>query len=248
VNNVTLEDGFLVYQKTFTALQRKKSPVVGWQLGADGKRSVEHVILAYYNSESRTLRFTLTDAKKLPFNEGIVYFWVEEEKLIFKSPLLKDGLVAVPSELKFLDGPDLQVLKGGNASGEGKLLAVVGGRSSRDRETLTASITAMTPEDEDKMYGSIREAPRRRATGDRKIRLHVLHDEAAAATYNLFDLSRGGLAFVCSVESAFQRGQIVHVIEVEASKLDDPLAGEVMSVRPLDEGGFKVGIKFVDEI
>lgn len=245
---MTLEDGFLVYQKTFTALQRKRSPVVGWQLTPDGHRVVHNVVLANYNHDSKTLRFILFDEQQVVFDDGIVFFWVEEEKLIFKSPLLSEGLVALPTELKFLEGTDLHVIKGGNAEGGGQLVSIVSGRSSRDREALTASIKAMTPEDEDKKYGSIREAPRVRAKGDRKIRLHVIHQSENAETYSLFDLSRGGMAFICQIESYFQRGQIVHVIEVETSKLDDPLVGEVMSVRSLDEGGFKVGIKFVDEI
>jgi hypothetical protein len=66
----------------------------------------------------------------------------------------------------------------------------------------------------------------------------------------LFDLSRGGLGFKIVVEGLFVRGQFVEITALEAQVLDQPLIGEVMSVRDLapEDVGWKVGIRFVDEV
>ena len=88
-----------------------------------------------------------------------------------------------------------------------------------------------------------------RSKGERRIKVCVEGDHDTALEHVLYDLSRGGLAFVVEVEDHFKKGDTIHVLEIEKARLDSPLVGEVMSVRALYVNeGFKVGVKFVDEI
>ena len=52
------------------------------------------------------------------------------------------------------------------------------------------------------------------------------------------------------IEDTFKKGQHVEVTAMEGQDLDEPFIGEVMSVRSLapEDVGWKVGIKFVDEV
>lgn len=222
-----MDEGLLVYQKTFGGLTRSSKPLLAWQAGG-AERVRREVRLGHYDHEGRSLKFVSADN---PFTSGTVFFWEESEHLLFKTTMgesTPEGFgVALPEEIRFVEGTDLHVLRGAAAF-------TGGGHWSG---TLNAV-------DEDRRYGELREAPRLRAKGERKLRVRAAGD-GEAIEYALFDLSRGGLAFVCDEADRFKRGETIHVTEVEGSHLDEPLAGEIMSVRPLDGGaGHKVGVKF----
>ncbi len=232
MNTVRIDEDLLVYQKTFGGLARSGRPVLAWQVGAQGRIQRE-IQLEHYDYEGRLLRFLAPD---MPFVPGPLYFFVDSDRLIFKTTLgdISAGGFAVPlpEEIRFVDGTDLHVIRGAAAfTGGGHGKGVTG--------------APMSAAEEERLYGGLREAPRLRAKGDRKLRVRAPGAQEAIE-YVLFDLSRGGLAFICDDGARFRPGAIIHVTEVEGSHLDQPLVGEVMSVRPLDGGsGHKVGVKFV---
>ena len=119
-------------------------------------------------------------------------------------------------------------------------------RSVRDQELLNHEFN-MSLDEEDKIFAGLRESPRARAKENKWVRVS-LDDSAEFGVFKLYDLSRGGLGFICSKESKFKKGLRIKIIGFNDFDLDDPILGEVMSSRAVDESQieFKVGVKFYD--
>lgn len=260
MKNVKADDGFLVFQKFFTDLLRQEAEVVVWQVSTvDGKRTVHRSVVTSFKYDQGRIHLQDKEGKAFDFTDDVLFCWAEKDGVIFKTqkiPIEGSGLsLKLPDQLSFLEGPELNVIPGATVLKTNidpwkvKRLANGEERTGHDQEILSQGLEAMSQSDEDKMFAGKREAPRVRAKGNKRIKVCVAGDPDLALEMPLFDLSRGGLAFVCEVEDHFVKGQMVHVLEIEKSQLDSPLVGEVMSVRKLDEEeGHKVGIKFVEEL
>src|SRR5690606_8788403 len=100
---------------------------------------------------------------------------------------------------------------------------------------------------EDRLFADKRESPRARPQKDKRVKLK-LKDTEQNYTYKLFDLSRGGMGFICEVETIFKKGDTILVLGFDDFELDDPIFGKVMSVRPIDgeSSQWKLGVKFED--
>lgn len=106
----------------------------------------------------------------------------------------------------------------------------------------------MSLEEEDKLFASRRSSPRARPKNEKWVKVQV-GEEEEIHRLKLYDLSRGGMSFVTQDNDIFSRGSAVFVVGFEEFDLDDPLVGEVMSLRPMsdvDEFEWKVGVKFSD--
>lgn len=259
MKNVTAEEGFLVFQKFFTDLLKQELEVVVWQVSTtDGQRRVHRSVLTSFKYDQGRLHLQEKDGKAFEFHDDVLFCWAEKDGVIFKSrPISSEGhglSLELPEKLCFLEGPELNVIKGATVLKTNieawHVKRLPGGeRTGHDKEILQQGLDAMSSAEEEKLFAGKREAPRVRAKGDKRIRVCVAGDPDLALDLPLFDLSRGGLAFVIEVEDHFKKGDVIHVLEVEKTQLDSPLIGEVMSVRALDgEDGYKVGVKFVDEI
>lgn len=260
MKNVSAEDGFLVFQKFFTDLLRLEVEMVVWQVSTtDGKRRVHRSVLTSFKYEQGRLHLQNAEGKEFDFQDDVLFCWAEKDGVIFKTtqiPTDGGGLsLKLPEKLCFLEGPELTVIQGGAApalpnTDAGKVKPLPGQeRSGHDLEILKQGLDAMTLAEEDKLYADKREAPRVRAKGNKVISVCLADRPETSTEQPLFDLSRGGLAFVVEAEKRFQKGDMIFVLEIENNRLDSPLVGEVMSVRKLDdESGYKVGVKFVDEI
>ena len=258
MKNVSAEDGFLVYQKFFTDLLKQEAEVVVWQVSTvDGKRKIHRSVLTSFKYEQGRLHFQDKEGKNFDFADDVLFCWAEKDGVIFKSkPMPAEGgglSLELPAELRFLEGPELNVIKGATVLKTNieawHVKRLPGQRSGHDQEILQQGLDAMSMAEEDKLFADKREAPRVRAKGNKKLMVCLADRPETALEHILFDLSRGGLAFVVEEEKLFHKGDTVHVLEIEKSRLDSPLVGEVMSVRKLDdEDGYKVGVKFVTEI
>ena len=73
-------------------------------------------------------------------------------------------------------------------------------------------------------------------------------DYAETGTYDLYDMSQGGISFHVKDPSLFQTGNRVKFLEIGGETLDKELRGTVMSVRWIkqeeDDTILKVGVKF----
>lgn len=258
MKNVTAEEGFLVFQKFFTDLLRLEAEVVVWQVSTvDGKRTIHRSVLTSFKYDQGRLHLQNKEGTEFDFKDDVLFCWAEKDGVIFKTHQLEkagSGIsLKLPEKLCFLEGPELTVIRGATALktdvGAWKVKRLSEERSGHDQDLLEKGLEAMTPDDEEKLFAGKREAPRVRAKGERRIKVCVEGDQDTALEHVLYDLSRGGLAFVVEVEDHFKKGDTIHVLEIEKAPLDSPLVGEVMSVRSLDgDEGFKVGVKFVEEI
>lgn len=233
---VTPEDGYVIYQNLFGTLMRSGAEIVLWQTQVGAPRVVCAAKLSKH--ESKNLRFvSLFDP--FPFVEGMVNGWIESESVLFKAERGEQGgmmlATSIPGELKFLEGPELSVIKGSGAFPESWSWTV---KSQR----------AQTPEEE-AAYSGVREAPRLKAKGDKKIVVRApQRPNDPATSYRLFDLSRGGMAFLVESEGLYVRGDLIELIEVDGKPLEEMVKGQVMSVRPVEgTSGLKVGVKFDKE-
>ena len=117
-------------------------------------------------------------------------------------------------------------------------------RSNRDQQLLKSEF-GLTVDEEDKLYADQRAAPRARPKDDKWVRL-VKGVSETPLPYKLFDLSQGGMGFVSFDETEFPKGSDIRVVGFNDFELDDPLFGQIMSIRPIDGvlSEFKIGVKF----
>lgn len=185
--------------------------------------------------------------------------------MIFKSQLTQSGELAhldMPQEIKFLDDEEIYRLQQSvgvdlkegleikhfvvdkNHLSDVMRVKSLGERTDHDREILNDELGFLSADDEDKIFADKRESPRARPKNQKFVSLQA--DGGEAGRYPLFDLSQGGMGLVTKVASSFTRGERIFIFGVDSKVLDDPLIGQIMSIRPLSENGndFKVGVKF----
>ena len=253
MKNITPQDGYIVFQKFFTDLVKRETVVVVWQVSTDGSRRVQNCVLTSYKYDAGVLNFLDHEGQGLGLQEGDVYCYVKGEAVIFKSQP-RGQAVHMPGVLCFLEGPDLQVIKASvgidltDGYMRGKITPTQ--KSQRDQALFDEQLAKITTSQEDKIFADKREAPRLRPKEDKIITCQRSGEPDMSQNFLLFDLSRGGLGFKIVVDGLFVRGQFVEITALEGQVLDQPLIGEVMSVRDLapEDVGWKVGIRFVDEV
>jgi hypothetical protein len=263
------ETGFLVYNKIFKYLLAKHSVVVLWQVSPEsGSRQIYESHINSYNFESKKIFLELNTFGLLK-NSQVIFGYVEDGGLIFKTSIeeVRDASVCLqlPDEIKLLEVPELQqmqkslgskitdvwkvkskFLKPDRPTPDYMRVKSMAQRTNRDQELLNNEF-GLSLDEEDKIFASQRESPRARPKEDKWVNI-IRNESGEAVLYKLFDLSRGGMGFLCSGETEFLKGAPIQVIGFNNYNLDDPLIGQVMSIRPLDSdmSEFKVGVKFSD--
>jgi hypothetical protein len=258
---------FGVYQKIFKHVQAHHSVMVVWQCVPEtGERKVSETRLNSIQLDSGVLHFDLPQDNPL-VSQLVVYCYCEEEQFIFKTDIqnIKSNVLSIilPKEIQMLEEEDITIIRsscGVNLSSfwKSKRLSVDGQqstdsiqiksmneRTTRDQEFLNNEFDSLSLDEEDKLFADKRESPRARPKIDKwiKIKSDSLED---SIFFKLFDLSRGGLSFITVDSHLFPKGSKIHVMGFEEFDLDDPLIGQVMSQRPIDDTKveFKIGIKF----
>ena len=179
-------------------------------------------------------------------NEGLVFFFCDKLKVIFKSQLvnLNGGEMTVdkPSEITLLE--------------EGSTIAVKDPMRTDHIETKKSAKVKFAPEsafmkvsrvNEDEQYAHMRAAPRKQTNKDQKVTVRFLSKKFQDKEMDLFDLSRGGAGILVRNADYFSQGDQIEIVQIDGNDIDPTLKGEVMSVRTYDveKGTFKAGIKFV---
>jgi hypothetical protein len=256
MKNVNPKDGYQVYQKFFTDLVRQIAPVVLWQI-QDGKRQIHPSVVSSFKFEAGVVNVMEQKGEGFKFKAGPVFCYSSSAGVIFKTDSIAANEASLslkmPQSIYFLEEPDIHVIKGGSGvdlSDAPWRVKRVGGKSSRDEAIFEEQLQSITLSEEDKLFADKREAPRARPKIDKIITCHLAQNPETSQNFKLFDLSRGGLGFLVLIDGVFKKGQHVEVTQLEGQTLDEPLIGEIMSVRSLapEEAGWKVGIRFVDEV
>ena len=258
------ETGFLLYLKIFKQLVAYQTKIVLWQISPDsGGRQIVETLINSYNLETKKVYFELSGADFLR-DQLPIYGYVEDGAFIFKTfieDILEKTLsLKVPDEISLLEENEMTEMDRKVAKGTSDVWRVkrldtqlddnrpdilrvksMLQRSSRDQELLNKEF-GLTVDEEDKLFADKRESPRARPKMDKYVK--ILKDQGEAPlVYKLFDLSRGGMGFLCINEVEFIKGSDVNIVGFNDFDLDDPLVGQVMSIRSMD-GEFKVGVKF----
>lgn len=262
------DTGILAYQKIFKQIKSHHSPVVIWQVSPEtGERQVLESRLTSFHLESGLIHFELPKGKTLS-KDSLVFVYVEDGPLIFKSALkdLSDLALSleIPAEIKLLEDPEAVEVKkniGQEVSTVWKTKRVpidvdksldimrvkrMAQRTSRDQTYLNQEFN-LSLDEEDRIFADKRESPRARPKVQKSVKVQVSGDDNVYSL-KLFDLSQGGIGFICGKPEIFPKGTEIQVVGFEDFNLDDPLIAEVMSLRPLDSKGieFKIGCKFAE--
>ena len=264
------DTGFLFYEKLFKQLMANQCNLVVWQLSPEnGERLISKSKLNAFHMESGRLYFEV-DRKKLLNDELPLYCFSEDGLVIFKSFVQeitdKTISVSLPDEMKLLEDAEVVSIK--RSTGQDlarpwktkKLdtspihkvgtthdvmrVKSMAQRSNRDQELLKNEF-GLTVDQEDILFAGKRESPRARPKDDKWVKIVKLETDSPS-TYKLFDLSKGGMAFVCFSSAEFSVATEIRIVGFNDFNLDDPLIGKVMSIRPIDgtSSDFKVGVSF----
>lgn len=266
---ITAETDFLAYQKIFKHLKANKCPLLVWQPQPEG-RSVLHSYLNSFHQETKLMHLDKSADVRI-YPEIPIYCYSEKIQMIFKTEVfdLADRYFSLrmPSEVKIIEESEAnkvqQQIRGMDFSTiwRSKRLGIeqldegpnyykvksMAQRSNRDQELLNSEFDGISLDEEDRIFAEKRESPRARPQKDKLVKIR-LKDVDQTFTHKLFDLSRGGLGFVCEVETQFPKGATVLIVGFDGFELDDPILGKVMSIRPIDgeKSMWKVGVKFED--
>ncbi len=258
------DSGFLTYQKIFSHIQSNHSPVVIWQVNGSGERNISESRLNSFHLQTKLLHFELPSDYQMKADLPL-YCYSEDGQFIFKTDIkdVRNNVFSlqVPIEIKLLEDPDVTFIKGSSGvdlapvwrtkrliidedQKPEMIVKAMSERSARDQEYLNMEFQ-LTLDEEDKMYADKRETPRARPKVDKFVKL--LAETSEQQHYlKLFDLSQGGMGFITLEPDLFPKGSKILVLGFDEFDLDDPLIGQIMSHRPIDDGQieFKIGCKF----
>lgn len=250
------------FQRIFKFAKSSQSKLVVWQVD-DGRRDIYDSVLVSFHLDAGKLHFQLTEDGIISV-EFPLYCYSEDSQFIFKSKIIDSQgqkfSATVPDEIMLLDEPDITSVRGtlgistnwvgrrygGNTEDLGNdfiRVKSMSQRSLRDQDFLKQEF--MPIDEEDEVYADLRQSPRARPKSGKKVKIKV-KELYEALEFTLFDLSRGGVGFLVDNEFMFVKGMEIQVLGFDEFNLDDPLVGQVMGIRPLDEKllEFKVGVQF----
>jgi hypothetical protein len=263
------DSGALTYQKIFKDALTSHSLIVVWQIQPEtGERLIAETRFNSVHFESGLLHLDM------PFGDVVtselaLYCYSEEGQFIFKTEIqeikTKVFSIGLPTEVKLLEGPDVDVIRGRIGVDistvwntkrtnhevkpteiNNKFVKTMRERSSRDQEFLNNQFTP-TLDEEDKLFAEFRETPRARPKIDKFVKVR---SESSEEIYSLklFDLSQGGIGFITEDATFFPQGSSIFVLGFDEFNLDEPLLAIVMSHRSVDDTKteFKIGCKFDD--
>jgi c-di-GMP-binding flagellar brake protein YcgR len=266
------ENSFLMYQKIFSNVQANDCSLVIWQFSPNsGKRSINYSKLNSYYMDKKLLHFNLP--KDTGLDQSLpLYCYSEDVQFIFKSNILdiRENVfsLSMPPEIKILEDIERNTIKGqmgldlnadylrvkrlnvfaSNDVSPGYMkVKSMTQRSTRDQEFLNHEFGTISLDEEEKLFAGQRETPRARPKNEKWVRLKI-NDSENIYRLKLFDLSQGGMGFISFDTNIFPKSSKVYILGIDAHDLDDPLVGQVMSHRPIDDSQieWKIGVKFDD--
>lgn len=243
------------YQTNFTQwLKGQEREVVTWFTGQE-KRLVSQAVL---KNHENSLVVRLADSFEHLESNSVVYFFSETNKIIFRTEVValdeQKATVKMPASISLLSYQDFIKLSRSVGQVTKDYLKKMSfgqivDRSESDQSILDTQLEEMSVDEEDKIYADQRESPRARPKVKKKINLSPEEYPDLRLDFALFDLSRGGLSFVVDNPEKFSKGDIISIHKFDDKDLDQPLLGEVASLRAIDdEQGHKIGVKFLSEI
>lgn len=263
------ETGFNAFHGIFKNETSRAVGLVLWQHSADDKRNIFKSPLISFDPETALLNFHLPG--EFIINEGLpLYCYSEAGLFIFKTSVSlcdkENNLLCVnfPREINMLahdeasamtfnvnkDLTEIWRTKRLGASHESSedymKVKSMSERSARDQDFLKNEFTQdLSLEEEEKMFADKREAPRARPKEAKWVKVQG-SDSDQVHLLRLFDLSQGGISFITLEPHLFHKGTTIKVVGFSEFDLDDPLVGEVVSHRTVDDLGIehKIGVKF----
>lgn len=121
-------------------------------------------------------------------------------------------------------------------------------QSAHDKKIFEDELSFISLDDEDKKFADKRDAPRARPQKGKMVFMRVKGESSTDESFELFDLSRGGLGVICFEETRFSKEDTIEILAFDKNKLDSPMLAIVRSVRPADETetSFKIGMQFLN--
>ena len=121
--------------------------------------------------------------------------------------------------------------------------------SSHDSEIFQTELNFVSLDDEDKIYAEQRESVRAKPKEGKMITIQKSDLATSEEIFPLYDLSKGGLAFLTTDQELFTKGEVVLVNALDEKRFEIPMQVSVMAVREADELSvqFKIGCAFVGE-
>jgi|SRR5690606_13799808 len=262
---ITADTDFLAYQKIFRHLKANRCPLLIWQPGPEG-RSVLHSYLNSFHRETKLMHLD-KNQEMILYDEIPVYCYSEKIQMIFKANIfdLSDRYFSLhmPTEIKIIEeveakkvkvkGMDFSTIWRSKRLGIEQLdegpnyykVKSMAQRSNRDQDLLNSEFSSVSLDEEDRLFADKRESPRARPAIDKRVKVKLKNIDQIF-NLKLFDLSRGGLGFICEAETLFPKGEQILVTGFDDFDLDDPIIGTVMSARLIDGENYewKIGVKF----
>jgi hypothetical protein len=264
---VKSDSGFLIFNKIFKLIQSNRHLLTLWQVTSSGERNILKSCLNSFHMETKFLHLKRDDEIEIDLGQP-VFCYSPDTQCIFKSSVkdIKTGVlsIAIPDEIKFLDEDDVKVIKGASGIDLAAVWKVkslnldiketppdfmrvksMKDRTTRDQELLNKEFYPIGLDEEEKLFAGQRETPRGRPKIDKWVKV-VSSLEEKVLLLRLFDLSQGGISFITPDTHLFPKGSSIKVVGFNDFDLDDPLIGEVMSERAIDESklDYKIGCKF----
>lgn len=253
------------YFKYFQELISSKKTVLVWQVDANSKkRSLAKVVMLSCRREDNALKAeSIERFKELKLPEKEVYFYIEQNQLMFKAKKVsveENELTAfLPEEMRLLSDDEHvtvmeAILEMVPPQSEGyldytrkkKRTASSAEQSERDKAIFEEELSFVTLDEEDRLFADKRDAPRARPQKGKKVTIKQTKGIRKTVVHPLFDLSRGGLSILTEERKMYSTGDVVEIMSFGNKKLDDPMLAEVKSIREADEQGttYKIGMQF----
>ena len=248
------------------AMFSNSNPIISWETNLSGKRTIAPVKLSNIFNEEGIIAFTTADSKAINFQGTILFFFSEDQKIIFKAKINQlDGgnlRIELPEEIKLLDESDdtqfsnlidsfqnghdfdQTLALGGSGTGKNEQSGAEiedgwyeNSMSVHDIDLFKAELASITLEDEDKIYEGMRTSPRSKPPEGKMVLVQPASEARAQSSFLLYDLSQGGFSFLVFSKEEFSIDEHIVIKAFDTKKFDVPMKGIVKSIREADDLG-----------
>lgn len=251
MRKISALDNLSKLQDYFNKLGEHKFSLLLWQMDKDqSRRKVIRAEVSAHEEDTRKLRLVGQDT--FNFKDPMVYVYIEAFQSIFKAEALEQDNTNIalnyPLEMRFLEPEFRNLIQNAFQKIDPTLVSgTIDVAYQTDADIFQAELDEfLSPDDEDRMFADKRSTPRARPKKTKMVTASVEGSDDIKI-YELFDLSQGGMSFLCLEENFFEKSNTVLIHAFDEKSFESPMVAEVMSIRPADELGvqFKVGLKFV---
>jgi len=214
----------------FQKILEEENGVCIWQPVQENKQKKKQFSLQLIEmSPDFVLKFKRTNSGQMNFSKESIFFYCESCWTIWKSQVSTE------------EGEEIVCLK------PESVIVMTKEEWERVLMLMRKGSVYISQDKQEEVFDDLRESPRGRPEIAKLVKVLIKKGNSTKErSFELFDLSRGGVGILTEAVDVFTQGQKIEITQIKEETFDPPLLAEVMRVHThnIETKTYKVGLSF----